>query len=480
MTKITTLEIRDEVNCRFIGVDPATRRRMVDALKFFLQFARHSPAYKMGRWDGYIRFCDVGGRTFVNLIDKVVPILYEAGYDIEIVDKRNYHEFEFHEVVEDEYSSYTWSNGEPIILRDYQVETINLALSNTQSLTELPTGGGKSIVTAALAKKVEKYGRTILIVPNNDLVTQSRDAYEKLGLDVGVFHGKKKELDKTHTVCTWQSLNVLTKKKKNKEGFEVAEALLNGLICVIVDEVHQSSASILRQLLTDTFSNIPIRWGLTGTIPKDEAQFTAIKASIGDVVQSIKAYELQEKDVLADLHITVLQMVDNIQFKDYHKEQDWLSSNEERLTYIAKEIKGFACDGNTLVLVDRVATGEILAELIEDSVFLYGHTKSEIRKEEYESIQTSNNKVIIATYGIAKQGIDIPRIFNLVLLEPGKSFIKVIQSIGRGIRRSDDKDFVNIYDVASNAKYSKRHLTERKALYKEARYNFTVKKVTYK
>jgi superfamily II DNA or RNA helicase len=101
----------------------------------------------------------------------------------------------------------------------------------------------------------------------------------------------------------------------------------------------------------------------------------------------------------------------------------------------------------------------------------------EDRQEEYDEVATEQNKVLIATYGVAAVGINLPRIFNLVLVEPGKSFVRVIQSIGRGIRRAKDKDHVQIWDITSSCKFSKRHLTERKKFYKEAKYPYTIEKV---
>jgi len=137
--------------------------------------------------------------------------------------------------------------------------------------------------------------------------------------------------------------------------------------------------------------------------------------------------------------------------------------------------------GNTLVLVDRVAAGHALAELLgESAVFVSGATKAKDRQDEYDEISVSSGKIIIATYGIAAVGINIPRIFNLVLVEPGKSFVRVIQSIGRGIRKAEDKDHVEIWDVTSTCKFAKRHLTKRKVFYKEAKYNFTQEKLEWK
>ena len=137
--------------------------------------------------------------------------------------------------------------------------------------------------------------------------------------------------------------------------------------------------------------------------------------------------------------------------------------------------------GNTLVLVDRVQAGKDLEELLgEKAVFISGATKGDDRKEHYQDVNVSDDKIIIATYGVAAVGINIPRIFNLMLIEPGKSFVRVIQSIGRGVRKAKDKDFVQIWDITSTCKFAKRHLTKRKAFYREANYPFTLEKFDWK
>jgi superfamily II DNA or RNA helicase len=149
------------------------------------------------------------------------------------------------------------------------------------------------------------------------------------------------------------------------------------------------------------------------------------------------------------------------------------------MKYIANLIKGISESGNTLVLVNRIDSGKFLVEQLPDSVFISGEVKTKDRKEEYDQVKIVDNKIIVATYGVAAVGINIPRLFNLVLIEPGKSFVRVIQSIGRGLRKADDKDHVEIYDITASTKYAKRHLTERKKFYKDARYNFTIQKVKY-
>jgi superfamily II DNA or RNA helicase len=202
--------------------------------------------------------------------------------------------------------------------------------------------------------------------------------------------------------------------------------------------------------------------------------------SIGDVIGRLSAKSLQDEGHLADCHVNIVQLVDHKEFPDYQKELKYLVENSDRLDVIIELLKRIKTDGNTLVLVDRVTTGkELSTKLGTDAVFVSGQTKSKSRKEEYDQIATSENKIIIATYGVAAVGINIPRLFNIVLLEPGKSFVRVIQSIGRGLRKAHDKNHVEIYDLTSTCKFSKRHLTKRIAYYKEAGYPYSKEKIDW-
>lgn len=483
---VTKLIIQDEVNCKFEGLDVVTRRKLVESLEFFLPYARHTPAYRLGRWNGKISFCDIGARSYINLLDTLLPIVQEQGYEIEIEDLRESHSFEFEEVEEDSYSHISWPKGhplagQPIMIREHQLDVINSYLGNVTGINIAPTGAGKTLITAILSHKVEEYGRSIVIVPTKDLVTQTEEDYKNLGLDVGVFFGDRKEYNKTHTICTWQSLESLSKRSKEEDLEIDIEDFFEGVVCVMVDEVHKAKADVLRKLLSTYLRNAPIRWGLTGTMPEEDYEKISVMACIGPMLGAIKTKELQDKGILAQLHINVLQLQDlgEAAFDNYQTELKWLTTNPTRMKFLASRVIEMANNGNTLVLVDRVQTGEMLQSLIPDSIFVSGKMKSKDRKEEYKEVQEVDGKVIIATYGVASTGINIVRIFNLVLFEAGKSFVRVIQSIGRGIRVAPDKDFVNVYDVCSNCKFSKRHLTKRKKFYAEAEYPYSITKVQY-
>jgi superfamily II DNA or RNA helicase len=419
------------------------------------------------------------------MLGQVLEFLESKNYYIEVEDQRTSPALEFSEISEDFWGDLCWpkghvAEGKPIRLRDYQCEVVNNFLKNPQALQEVATGAGKTIITATLAKICEKYGRTITIVPNKSLVEQTEEDFINVGLDVGVYYGDRKDLNKTHTICTWQSLNILEKKSHDREDEMLTLAeFLDGVGTVVVDEVHMAKADVLKKLLTQNLANAPIRWGLTGTIPKQDFEYQALRASLGDVINHISAHDLQRKGVLSNCQVNIVQTAEWKEFGSYAEELKYLVTDEIRMKYIANLIKDISESGNTLVLVNRIDSGKFLVEHLPDSVFISGEVKTKDRKEEYDQVKIVDNKIIVATYGVAAVGINIPRLFNLVLIEPGKSFVRVIQSIGRGLRKADDKDHVEIYDITASTKYAKRHLTERKRYYKEAKYNFTIQKVKY-
>ena len=485
--KTATIVIRDEVNIKIEGLELDARRALTNAFKYDVPGARYLPAVRLGRWDGKVSYFQLGGSTYVNLLPEIVPILEKFNYDIELDDQRTYSTtFDFDHIKEDSFAHKVWPKthpmaGQPVVLRDYQVEIINAFLGNPQCIQEVATGAGKTLMTAALSLSIEPYGRSIVIVPNKSLVTQTEADYINLGLDVGVYFGDRKEIGRTHTICTWQSLNVLMKNTKSGVADVTIQDFIEDVVCVMVDEVHMAKADALKTLLTGIMSRVPIRWGLTGTVPKEPFEFQALKCSLGPVINQLSASELQDRGVLAQCHVNIVQLVDHAEFSNYQSELKFLLEEPDRLTAIANLVAHVNDTGNTLVLVDRVAAGHALIERLGDqAVFVSGATKAGARQDEYDEIATSTGKIIVATYGVAAVGINIPRIFNLVLLEPGKSFVRVIQSIGRGIRKAEDKDHVQIWDVTSTCKFAKRHLTKRKVFYRDANYPFSQEKLEWK
>ena len=259
------LHIKDEVNVKIEGLDLTDRRKLTKKFSYEVPGARYMPAVRLGRWDGCVSFFQLGGSTYINLLDQILPMLTSDGYEIDIEDHREYPtNFNFTRITEDSYADKKWPKnhpvaGQPITLRDYQVELINNFLDNPQCIQEVATGAGKTIMTAALSQSVESYGRSIVIVPNKSLVTQTEEDYINMGLDVGVYFGDRKEFNCTHTICTWQSLNIMMKNTRNDTADVSIQDFIAGVVCVIVDEVHMAKADALKTLLTGVMAQVPIR-----------------------------------------------------------------------------------------------------------------------------------------------------------------------------------------------------------------------------
>ncbi len=249
--KTAKIIITDEVNCKVQGLELDARKALMKKFEVEKPGARYLPSVRLGRWNGKISYFSLGGATHINLLEQIIPIIDNFNYDIELEDLRTYKTtFQFEQIKEDTFAHKTWpkghvKEGEPIMFRDYQVEIVNTFLSNPQSLQEAATGAGKTIVTAALSLSVEQYGRSIVIVPNKSLVVQTEEDYVNLGLDVGVYFGDRKEYNKTHTICTWQSLNNLLKLTQSGEADFTINDFIEDVVCVIVDECFHPDSKVL-------------------------------------------------------------------------------------------------------------------------------------------------------------------------------------------------------------------------------------------
>ena len=236
---------------KFTELSIECRRAMVKSLEFYVPGAKFLPAVRLGRWDGKMSYCSMGGSSYINLLDTLLPIVQHYGYEVEIEDHRTPGEnFEFDLVTADSYSHILWPEGhqiagQPIMIKEHQVEVINSYLQNITGINIAPTGAGKTLITAILSHKVQPYGRSIVIVPTKDLVTQTEEDYINMGLDVGVYFGDRKEYRKTHTICTWQSLEVLSKKSKEEDLEVHIEAFFENVVCVMVDECFHEDSGVL-------------------------------------------------------------------------------------------------------------------------------------------------------------------------------------------------------------------------------------------
>jgi hypothetical protein len=248
------LIIKDECNVKVEGLDLTDRKTLTNKFKYDIPGAKYQPAVRLGRWDGKVAFFQLGGSTYINLLPEILPYLDQRGYEIELEDLRSYNtQFNFNQITEQTFAHKVWPDkhpmaGQPVVLRDYQIDIINRFLSTPQSIQEVATGAGKTLMTAALSYSCEQHGRTIVIVPNKSLVTQTEADYINLGLDVGVYFGDRKEFGRTHTICTWQSLNILLKNTKSAEAPISISEFLEGVVCVMVDECFDGNSMVLTPL----------------------------------------------------------------------------------------------------------------------------------------------------------------------------------------------------------------------------------------
>lgn len=474
---VATVIVKDEVNVRLKGLDPDLIDAAQDRLTFFVPGYIHMPSYKLGRWDGQIRLFSKTGTTYLNLLEYIIPMIEDAGYDLVFEDNRaDWSEVtDVIKTITPEYLSHCMFKDEPLVLRDYQIEATNTAILEGGGILEMATGSGKTLVCATLSKVYSEFGYVVVIVPNIDLVLQTQHTFKQIGLDTGLWYGGIKER-KQITIATWQSLDHFPE-------------LFAGVSCVIVDEVHQAKAKVLNEMLTGPACNVPFRFGCTGTLPKEELFRLQIEGCLGKQIFVLRTWQLQNEGVLANTNIHQVQLNDadnpdyikrtsKFPFEDWSDELTWLFEYKTRLNYIAELLSDVRDNsGNTLVLVPYRKHGKALEALIPGSMSLDGRDKNRLAK--YEKFNDTDDNILICTYGIASTGIDIPRIFNLVMLEPGKKFEKVTQVLGRGLRKADDKHTLNVYDICSNAGMSAGHATKRRTLFKEARQKLEIIEVEY-
>lgn len=490
MTQKCYLTVRDEVWCHITGLKPEHNEFLWNKFAIFKDGYFWMPSYKLGRWDGKIRFFDKTGKTYFRLIDKILPYIEGWGYDIELTDNRKAFQ---NPLIDGELTTYDHEGlefplaltadgcnvipnaeikpGTPFNLRPYQLQAVKVAIESGSGFIIAGTGAGKTSITAAISHIYSQAGyRTITIVPSGDLVTQTADWYKLLGMDTGIYSGDTKDIDHDNVVATWQSL-------------QYNPALLAKFQCLIWDEAHGIQAEVAQKLINESGKHIAYRFGVTGTLPKPELDQTSLFSSIGPVLIEIPAWWLMKHGYLAKVDIQPVELDETYvdeEFTDYAAEKAFLSKSPSRMEKIADLIiSNCATHGNTLVLVNSIPFGQKLASLIKGAVFLYGESPKDLRKEHYDMFDEHDDLIVIASAGIASTGISIDRVFCLMMIDPGKSFIKAIQSIGRGLRLADDKKFLFAVDVSSKLKWAKKHAKERAKYYAEAQYN-VLKKISLK
>lgn len=481
------IKILDEANAVIIGLSPSHQEWFYEHYSKRTENYFFDKRYKMNQWDGKIHFFSKTAKTYVVLLPYIIQILKNIGtYKLKLEDYRedgvqvdNIDKNHFSHIINP-------LTGEPFELWYYQVEAVNSLINEGSGICIAGTGAGKTLMSAAL---VDQYGKkklkSIVIVPSEDLIIQTKNNFIVCGLDTGEYSGKEKHINHRHVISTWQSL-------------QHNPTIMNNFDVVVVDECHGLKGKVLQELLTKYGKNIRYRFGLTGTLPKAEVDVMSVKVAVGEVRYEIPAHQLIKEGFLSNLEINIYQLEENLKeeykeakkhnsevaemtykqfknnyiFNDWADEKRYLQSYDQRLDWIAHCIQALSerKKGNVLCLITGIPFGKKITKMIPGAKFVHGKDKGKVRKEIYDMFSNHDNLTVFASIQIASTGLNIPRIFNLVFIDIGKSYVRVIQSIGRGLRKAKDKAFVHITDICSDLKYSKSHLYKRIKYYREANY----------
>lgn len=448
--------------------------------------AKFTPKYKSGQWDGKIRLYNtLNKRIYAGLLLYVQKFADDRSYDIEI------HE----DLYSDEYSlkeaeQYVKTLIEEInfVINEkqlqYQIKAFTHAIRHRRSLLLSPTGSGKSLIIYFLtAKMLENNNKVLIIVPTISILAQMKQNFKNYNFndDVCIISGDsdkswQKLIKERVVISTWQSIYKLPKK-----WFSQFNAIIG-------DEAHQYKAKSLISIMTK-LENCQYRFGLTGTIDGAETNKLTLEGLFGPLKKITTTDELIKEGILSNLDIECITLKHHHKARkmSYREETDYLIANSNRnmfITNLTRSIKG-----NTLVLFQYVEKhGKFLHEMIKNNIqddnrnifFVYGGTDVEYREKVREITEQEQDAIIIASYGTFSTGVDIKRLHNIIFASPTKSRIRTLQSIGRALRKSSQKDKATIFDICDdiNGKnYSIKHFIERNKYYNDQKFNYRMHRV---
>ena len=456
---------------------------LADQFTFEVPGAKFSPAYKKKFWDGKIRLFNTQKKEiYVGLLDRIIQFCKDHGYTYEFLDNKYYGTpFEVNEMISKEgVKDYmrAISKHKP---RDYQIEGVYDALRHNRKLLISPTASGKSLMIYSIVRYfVEQRKNTLIVVPTTSLVEQMYKDFSDYGWDVGsychkIYAGKERETEAQVIITTWQSIYKLPRKYFDR--FNV----------VVGDEAHQFKSKSLISIMTK-LGDAKYRYGFTGTLDGSETHKWVLEGLFGPSYKIIKTNELMKKGHLATLDINVLLLKHPpTKFNTFEEEIQYIIGHTRRNNFI----KNLALDlkGNTLILYARVeGHGEPLYELINNNniienrhvFFVHGGVDTEDREKVREITERESNAIIVASYGTFSTGINIKNLHNVIFASPSKSRIRNLQSIGRVLRKGEQKTRATLYDIADDISYKSRknytlnHLIERIKVYNEEKFNYDI------
>ena len=471
-----------------VKAEPHIYYELADQFTFDVPGAKFMPQFRNKYWDGKIRlFNTQTGEIYVGLLDKVVRFCENHDYTYEFSNNKFYGlPFEINEGISKEGVKDYMTSISRHTPRDYQIEGVYDALRHNRKLLISPTASGKSLMIYSIVRYyVEKGQNTLIVVPTTSLVEQMYKDFADYGWDVGsfchkIYAGKERETDSQVIITTWQSIYKLPRQYFSR--FNV----------VVGDEAHQFKSKSLVSIMTK-LSDAKYRYGFTGTLDGTQTHKWVLEGLFGPSYKIIKTDELMQKGHVAKLDIKILLLQHIPQkFETFEEEIQYIISHDQR----NKFIKNLALDlkGNTLILFNRVEShGQPLFDLINNSksdnrnvFFVHGGVDTEDREEIREITEKENNAIIVASYGTFSTGINIRNLHNVIFASPSKSRIRNLQSIGRVLRKGENKTKATLYDIADDISYKSRknytlnHLIERIKVYNEENFNYEIVNIKLK
>ena len=491
MTKVSKKnEVYLEVNA-----EPSTARSLSDFFTFEVPGARFMPAYRNRIWDGKIRlYSPATGELYLGLLSYLEKWLidYDEPYEIseELKDEK-----QIDRKILDGFIRQLnlRARGKSIKPRDYQVDAVDFAIRKHRALLLSPTASGKSLIIYILVRYYElllreqQNDKILILVPTTSLVEQMTSDFIDYGWQEAyiqkVYSGHDRNVSKKVVISTWQSLYKMPKKYFEQFG------------CVIGDEAHLFKAKSLTSILTKLHL-CKYRFGLTGTLDGMQTHRLVLEGLFGSLNKVVSTKKLIDEKTLSSFKIRSLvltypeQECKLVKDMNYQDEIDYIVTHEKRNNFI-KDLT-LSLNNNTLVLFQFVEKhGSVLYDLIKSNTdrqvfYVYGGTDTQTREQIREITEKEKNAIIVASYGTFSTGINIRNLHSIVFSSPSKSRIRTLQSIGRGLRRSESKDSAVLYDIADDITYkSKRnftlnHFMERINIYNEEQFDYEIKRIKLK
>ena len=479
-----------------VDSDPSIAQELNDHFSFEVPGAKFHPLFRSRMWDGRVRlFSMFTKELYIGLLDYLKKFAEEREY---VVDETNYNkscdEVTLEEVKEFCESLNVSSKGQKIQIREYQIDAVHQAIVNGRRLLLSPTGSGKSLIIYCLIRWHQKYGRRqLILVPTTSLVEQMySDFQDYSGLNEWkssenckrIYGGHEKTNDYPVVISTWQSI------------YKLPKSFFTEFQVVYGDEAHLFKAKSLTGILNKC-TTTPYRIGTTGTLDGTKTHKLVLEGLFGSVYKVTTTKKLMTDKTLADLQIynIILQYPDEIRKSvkglSYQEEMDFIVSHSGRNLFI----RNLAIDqkGNTLVLFQYVEKhGKLLYDMIlskcqdRQVFFVYGGTDTEQRELVRQLTEKENNAIIVASYGTFSTGINIKNLHNIIFASPSKSRIRNLQSIGRGLRTTEDKNKCNLYDIGddltwkSKKNYTLLHMIERIKIYNDEHFEYKLIRVPIK